>query len=140
MSHYGKIAHRRAVFHGVPSRIFWKDGAPILTADQRAKLRAIYKLRPLHFEFLSLAGALVVVGPVVGSGGFIDRPARLDVAADRARRGSPTGLYEPAPGWVSVHANYAADGSGEPTLVNLLDATWRALDDDLVDYLREHKS
>lgn len=77
-----------------------------------------------RFEF-TLDDVSRVVGPVRGAGGMIRTLARLDVAAELARKRRPHGLYEPQPGAVAVYPDYCAQGDGEPYIVLLLTSTWR---------------
>ncbi len=75
-----------------------------------------------HRFAIKLRDGEVVVGPVQGCGGVVERRGgfgRLRVAIVHAEEGLPTGLYEPRPGWARVYPEYSAQGQGPAIDVDL---------------------
>jgi hypothetical protein len=60
-----------------------------------------------------------IQGVVQGNGGFVKELPRLLLAWRMAKEGRDTGLYEPAPGCLTVYPAYNAHGNGEPEHVDL---------------------
>jgi hypothetical protein len=73
----------------------------------------------LRVKFFFRDGRHALVGPVQGSGGFIQTILRLQGAARLAKEGRPHGLYEPEPGAVACFPDYCAESRGEAVLVRL---------------------